>query len=298
MTTHAAGHGSLSWDALTEADLAGLEALARACLDADGGLPLFTGGLLRARLLGDQAIAGRDETGRVVAAAGLAVRDGAASTSGLVHPTRRGEGLGRHLLQWAVDAAGDAPLTVATETCAPDAERLYARFGLEQVFAEVVMRHPLTDVPEVAAPPGIATTAVVAASPSDLFAAYVGSFADRPGFPDPTEAEWLGDLDEDDDWRRDLSLLATDPDGTPVGFVNVLDTWVDQVGVVPAWRGRALGAHLVSHALRALAHEGAEQAWLTVNVDNPARHLYARLGFEVFGKRARWSRPSGRRVTG
>ena len=68
--------------------------------------------------------------------------------------------------------------------------------------------------------------------------------------------------------------MALDAGGQPAGFVNVLDTWVDQVGAVPAWRGRGLGAHLVSRSLRALAAEGATEAWLTVNVDNPAADLY------------------------
>ena len=44
--------------------------------------------------------------------------------------------------------------------------------------------------------------------------------------------EALAELELDPDWRRDLSLLALRK-GTPVGFVNVLGRWVDQVGVVP-----------------------------------------------------------------
>jgi ribosomal protein S18 acetylase RimI-like enzyme len=69
----------------------------------------------------------------------------------------------------------------------------------------------------------------------------------------------------------------------------VLGTWVDQVGVVPAWRGHGLGAHLVSRVLLALASERAPEAWLTVNTNNPAGDLYARLGFEHRGKRARFT---------
>ena len=181
------------------------------------------------------------------------------------------------------------PLTVTTETLSPSAERLYARFGLSRFFAETVMRHPLTDVPTVPEPDDVTVVPVEQASLRDLFAAYVGSFADRPGFPDPTQEEWLEELDEDDEWRRDLSAVVLDSTGEPVGFVNVLGTWVDQVGVVPAWRGRRLGAHLVTRVLAGLAAETSGPAWLTVNVDNPAGALYEALGFERYGTRARYS---------
>ena len=73
----------------------------------------------------------------------------------MVHPARRGEGLGTRLLQWARDRAGPAPLTVATETLSERAERLYARFGLACVFAEDVMRHDLSGVPDLLAPEGL-----------------------------------------------------------------------------------------------------------------------------------------------
>ncbi len=284
---------TLTWEALDDADLPALRDLAQACLDADGGLPILTAdGLLRSRLLGGETRGTRDGNGALLAAAGVAVDGGTASTSGMVRPAARGQGIGRELMRWAVDRAGPATLTVATETCAPAAERLYARFGLVESFAEVVMRHPLAEVPPVPAPDGVTVAPVADSSPHDLFAAYVGSFADRPGFPDPTEAEWLGELEEDDDWRSDLSAVALDADRNPAGFVNVLDTWIDQVGVVPAWRGRGLGAHLVSRSLQALAAEGASEAWLTVNVNNPAGDLYTRLGFETYGKRARFSAPT------
>jgi len=73
-----------------------------------------------------------------------------------------------------------------------------------------------------------------------------------------------------------------------VGFIVLTDEWVDQVGVVPAWRGRGLGAHLVARSLRALRKAGCEQVRLCVNVDNPAHELYLRLGFEDAGMRARY----------
>ena len=146
-------------------------------------------------------------------------------------------------------------------------------------------------VPDVLAPEGITLTQVSDADPTRLFEAYARSFADRPGFTVPIAAEWLDELIEDPDYRADLSLLATDLD-QPVGFVNVLSTWIDQVGVVPRYRGRRLGAHLVAHVLGALAGEGADGCWLTVNVDNPADQLYRSLGFQVVGRRARYATAS------
>jgi mycothiol synthase len=267
-----------------------LRGLARACLDADGGLPLLTGDtMLRARLLSGETRVVRGGDGALLAAASVVVRDDGAASSGLVHPDHRGAGHGRALLGWALERAGDVPLTVTSETLSPSAERLYARLGLTQVFAETVMRHPSADVSVVPAPADVRVVPVERARRGDLFAAYVGSFADRPGFPDPSQEEWLEELDQEDEWRRDLSAVVLDGSDTPVAFVNVLGSWVDQVGVVPAWRGRRLGAHLVTRVLAALAAEGAGPAWLSVNVDNPAAVLYEALGFERYGTRARYS---------
>jgi mycothiol synthase len=279
----------LTWSTLDDDTFDELRALAQACLEADGGLPLFTREqMLRRRMLIGESIIARDAAGALVAAASVSLDDSGATTTGMVHPARRGEGLGTQLLQWARDRADHAPLTVATEMLSDRAERLYARFGLAEVFAEDVMRHDLSDVPDVPAPEGITLTPVWAADQTLLFEAYARSFADRPGFTLPIAAEWLGELIEDPDYRADLSLLATDID-QPVGFVNVLGTWVDQVGVVPPYRGRRLGAHLVAHVLGALAAEGADGCWLTVNVDNPADQLYRSLGFRVVGRRARYA---------
>ena len=77
-------------------------------------------------------------------------------------------------------------------------------------------------------------------------------------------------------------------DGEPAGFITVSDEWIDQVGVVPEWRGQGLGAHLVVRSLTALKKAGASRVWLCVGVDNGARALYERLGFAHKGTRARY----------
>jgi ribosomal protein S18 acetylase RimI-like enzyme len=92
----------------------------------------------------------------------------------------------------------------------------------------------------------------------------------------------------DPGFRPDLSRVVLDSGGHVAGFVTLSDNWIDQVGVVPAWRGHGLGAHLVVRSLRSLLKAGWEEAWLAVNVDNPAHELYLRLGYVDSGVRARY----------
>ncbi len=266
-----------------------LRTLVSACLDRDGGLPSFVGDeLLSARLLSGDSVAVRDGTGRLVAAGCVSRATDTAATSGVVHPDVRGSGLGRQLMAWAIGRAGGLPLTVLTESCSPDARRLYARFGLAQTFAEIIMRHDLQLLPDAVEPAGVRLTPVARADLGDLFTAYTQSFADRPGFIAPRARDWLAELAEPE-FRPDLSLVAHDGAGAPVGFITVLGRWIDQVGVVPCWRGCGVGAHLVSRALRALAAEENGPVWLCVNTNNAAADLYRSLGFRAAGQRARFS---------
>ncbi|MEV0397957.1 GNAT family N-acetyltransferase [Polymorphospora rubra] len=280
------GVDALSWKEFGEEHLAELTGLAEACLAVDGGLPLFTGSaLLRARLLQSRTL-GAWHGGDLVAAVSVGTARQPATSTGLVHPDWRGQGVGSRLLSWADEQAGDADLLLTTESWSSGADALFTARGFARTFTEWVLRHELTDLPEVAHPDGVTTGPVTL--DSELFATYRASFADRPGFVEPAAEEWLEELRDDDGYRPDLSLIARGPDGTAVGFVNVIDNWIDQVGVVPAWRGRRVGAHLVATALRSLAADGAREAWLCVNDDNPAAGLYRRLGFGDAGRRARY----------
>ncbi|MDO3701540.1 GNAT family N-acetyltransferase [Micromonospora sp. C28SCA-DRY-2] len=281
-----AGTGGLTWKEFGEDHLPELTRLAEACLGVDGGLPLFARTpLVRARLLQSRTL-GAWHDGGLVAAVAVGLGGRPATSTGLVHPAWRGRGLGGRLLSWAGEQAGDADLLVTTETWSAGAEALFTAHGFERTFTEWVQRHDLGSLPDVARPDGVTTEPVTL--DAELFETYRASFADRPGFASPTADEWLGELGEDDEYRRDLSLVARGPDGAAVGFVNVIDNWVDQVGVVPGWRGRRVGAYLVACALRGLARDGAREVWLCVNDNNPAAGLYRRLGFADAGRRARY----------
>jgi mycothiol synthase len=273
---------------LSVGDLDALIALAARCLDSDGGLPLAADpDFLRRRWTTPTTMAVRDSGGRLVAAG--AVRDCAVFT-GLVDPAARGAGLGSRLLDWGLDRPG--PVTVETEGLTPAAEALFASRGLRQVFAEDVMRIDLTGaVAQAAWPHGSALTTWSDATADRFAAVYDAAFRDRPGFPGRPVAEWIAELTEDDDFRPDWSILASLPGLGDAGFVTAAVGWIVQVGVVPAARGRGLGAALVAASLARRRSAGETEAWLDVNVDNPgAAALYRRLGFTAAGRRARYRR--------
>jgi len=287
---------SMTYPALAEGEFGELVALAARCLAADGGLPLAdepsflhrrwaAAGVITATVRGD---------GGGLAAAG-SVRpapsgDGSIVT-GLVDPAERGRGIGGRLLDWGLAESG-RPVTVETESLTTAAERLYQSRGLRRVFAETVMRIDLTS-PPAAAPPGPWPAGAILSGWSDttaerFFAVYEAAFRERPGFPGWSAQEWIGGLADDDEFRPGWSVLVELPGLGDVGFVTATVGWIDQVGVTPAARGTGLGAALIGESLARMRADDATEAWLNVNVDNPADRLYRRLGFEDRGRRARF----------
>ncbi|WP_299441854.1 GNAT family N-acetyltransferase [uncultured Phycicoccus sp.] len=281
---------TLSWQPLSDEDLPALAHLAQRCLDRDGGLPQLAGEpMLRQLFLRGQSIGGRDEIGELVAAASVFVDGtGHRAATGLVDPSARRQGLGEQLVRWSLERSGGSLLRLVAETTSPESDALADHLGLLRTFAEHVMRHPLVAMPRVPRPPGLVSLPWSEDTAGLFHIAYTRSFASRPGFPDTPREEWVAGSQEDEDFRPELSRVVLDRQGRVAGFVTVTENWIDQVGVVPDWRGRGLGAHLVTRSLRALRKAGCEAVWLAVNVDNPAHDLYLRLGFEDHGLRARY----------
>lgn len=280
----------VQWSALTLDDLPDVQALAQACLDHDGGLPdLVETDHLRRYFFGDDTISGRDELGELIAIASLTYDEaGNRMASGLVHPSARRQGLGDALVTWARNEAPGVPVKVVAETMSPEAETLYAGSGLTRTFAEYVMVHRLSHISYIPLPDGVTTEPFTEHTAHDFYIAYKESFGDQPLFPDPTEEEWLAIAHQENDFRPEESRVAYSRGGAPIGLVMVSGDWIDHVGVVPTWRGHRIGAHLVVRTLRALKNAGSEAVWLNVNVSNHSRELYRRLGFRVYGTRARY----------
>ncbi len=143
----------------------------------------------------------------------------------------------------------------------------------------------LADVP---APPGpIASRAVRGGDGAALgvlaFAAYRGSVDDNG----QDEAWHVADLTSalQDEYGR---LMTPVSKAVPAGdelIAATLFTWWHDLPLLafclthPDHQRRGLATRLVTHAARELAAEGHEAMHLAVTETNPARALYARLGF-------------------
>ncbi len=291
----------LTWAPLGDGAVDDLVGLAAACLAADGGLPLAADpAFVRRRWTGEgvTATGGRDGAGRLVAA--VAVRPtgaaGGATVTTLLHPAARvGDRADRLLDRGLTEAARrGGTITVETESLTAAQEELFAARGLRQVFAEDVMRIDLAEgVPEAVWPHGTTLREWTEETAPRFFAVYAAAFRERPGFPGWSADEWIGDLAEDEEFRPRWSVLASVPGLGDAGFVTGAVGWIVQVGVVPSARGAGLGAALVCESLGRMRAAGATEAWLDVNVDNPASRLYRRLGFRPMGRRARYRPADG-----
>lgn len=281
----------LEWAPLTDDDLPAVAELAGACLAVDGGLPALTQvDYLRRLFRSGPGLLGRDVTNDVVAAAALFLDSGVPAVTGLVHPSIRRAGVGEQLAEWVRGQSPDHPLRLVIENDSPAALEFASRIGLVLTASERVMRHRLKQVPHISRPDGL-TVEPWRDDTVELFhRAWSESFGTQPGFTPMSLGAWRRWVEAEPTFRPDDSRVALEG-SEPAGFVVLSDDWLDQVGVVPAWRGRALGAHLVVRSLSVLAKAGSRQAWLCVGAENPAKALHERLGFRVEGTRARYSEP-------
>lgn len=284
----------LAWTPLTDGDVDALVPVAQACLARDGGLPDL-GTPVRLESLfggGREGIVGRDELGEVVAAVAM-TKDirGGFTASGLVHPSAYGQGLGLELARWVREQSQGAPIYLAMESVSPEAEELFGNLGLHRTFSETIMRHKLKHIPFVKLPDGLVSLPFTDELSETFHHAYEQSFGDQPGYDKGAATAWGAWLREQEGFLPEESRVLIDKAGHVVGFVTVSEDWIEEVGVVPSWRGHGVGAHLVVRTLKAMQKRGTKKVWLAVGSSSPARALYERLGFKNYGTRARYLLP-------
>ncbi len=219
-----------------------------------------------------------------------------ATLEGEVGRDHRRRGLGSAILSWAETAArarfapalaGGEPAILRVDIDAPgdDAARLYARHGLELAVAEDEMARPLDgSLPTTPIPPGYTVRHWDRMSAPLFYHAYDSAFRDRPGFPGWDESRWCATYTGSEDFQPRHCMVVLDgpePAGYAVCWVEGDTGWIIQMGVRPEWRGKGLGAAILSQVMQSFANAGLKTAALEVATNNPvARRLYERLGFE------------------
>ncbi|HEY7874027.1 MAG TPA: GNAT family N-acetyltransferase, partial [Actinomycetota bacterium] len=101
--------------------------------------------------------------------------------------------------------------------------------------------------------------------------------------------EWVKELDKES-FEEDLWLVATESERVVAALSGrrmLGEGWVSELGVLPQWRGRGIGAALLAGIFRIFKDRGFETAVLNVDAANAtgATALYERVGMRV---RLRW----------
>ena len=224
-----------------------------------------------------------------------------------IHPAARGNGLGRGLVEAALEAAADAGTTLSIWAHGehPAARALAKALGLERSRVLFKMCRPLTrPLPPVELPEGVRL---------------------RPFEPGADDAAWLkvnarafANHPEQGKWtQQDLALRTREPWFDAAGFLLAVSAddpskllgyhWTKRelaadgtpgtegevyvVGVDPDAQGLRLGVALTIAGLEYLARTGVAESTLYVDESNPrAVNLYEKLGFEVCATDVMYSR--------
>ncbi|MFD3537383.1 GNAT family N-acetyltransferase [Streptomyces sp. NPDC058664] len=284
---------STEWQIISVGILPEVVDLASRCLAFDGGLKeTVSEGFLKKRYSGEGVLAYGAFSENLLVGAGSVRPSGELSIiTGFIDPRHRGRGLASSLLKLLVDEARrrSPGVELETESLSATGDALLRSRGFRQTFAEDVMRCDLSQrPPTVDLPLDLVLECWETENQGAFYEAYRGSFADRPGFPDWTQDQWV-QWTVDDSFRPGQSLVARRPTGDPIGFVTVADGFLIQAGCVPQWRRRGVSRALATSALSRMAATGEREAFVDVNINNDASMSFAKeLGFATIARRARY----------
>ena len=129
-------------------------------------------------------------------------------------------------------------------------------------------------------PAGIRPVELAAIDPRLAHAVLDEAF---PGLVAPF-ADWHGNLTADSEYDPSLCVAAVADGGEIAGFIQCwTSNFIKDLAVAPGFRGRGIGAALLTHAFGLFARRGASHVDLKVEAENAAaRRLYARLGMIDF----------------
>src|SRR5258706_5414269 len=226
--------------------------------------------------------------------------------SGCVHPAHCGKGIGSHIVTWAEDHA-----RLALDKCAPELRvaprsgaeahnknglALFAELGWKQIRSFYRMVTDLDSQPEVPpAPDGITIRTYNPETEIEaVYRAVLGSFKDHFGFIAPPFEKGLADFKHNliEDPAYDPRFWFVAHDGKEIVGISICrredpedpeSGWVNELGVLRAWRKRGLGYTLLKHAFAAFYADGKKRAGLGVDASSltGALRLYERAGMRV-----------------
>ncbi len=236
---------------------------------------------------------------------------------GGVLPSRRGEGIGRRLLEWAEQRGAElhrerhpsvpGELALGVATTVASLQALARARGYQPVRWWYGMKRDLEELPPVPpVPAGLRLVQYDAARDEALRLAHTEAFADHWGSVPPDAQRWAHWVTGSHAFRPGISWLVLDGEEIAAYLLaycweadaevtGLREAYIGQVGTRRPWRRRGLGELLLTSALEGFQIEGYERASLTVDTGNPtgALGLYERVGFAVEHEMVTWSKPVG-----
>jgi mycothiol synthase len=236
---------------------------------------------------------------------------------GGVLPARRGEGLGRRLLEWTERRAAElhrerhpsvpGALDLIVASTVPSLEALAGAAGFQPVRWWYQMKRDLSALPPMPpVPDGLRLVPYEPARDAQLRLAHTEAFAQHWGSVPPDEQRWAHWFTGSQAFRPTISWLVLDGSQVAAYLLSyfwkadaeatgVREAYIGQVGTLPPWRRRGLGALLLAAGLESFRAQGYERAALSVDTGNEtgAIGLYERAGFAVDREAVTWSKPVG-----
>jgi len=225
---------------------------------------------------------------------------------GVVHPRRRGRGIGSSLVDLTDERASrllaglpSGRFRHAISAGDDAAAALLKARGLRPVrhfwHMQIDLTGPLEPGP---APEGVEVTGIDSGDLPAIHGVIDEAFADHFGHHAEPFERWMAEQEASPSHDLTLWLLAR-AEGRPVGALTAHvggdSGWVDYLGVLTACRGRGAGMALLRRSFAMFAERGVRRVILNVDAENPtgATALYERAGMRVINRWDLWERLLG-----
>ena len=238
---------------------------------------------------------------------------------GTVHPSHRGRGIGRRLLQEQMQRAEimhtqrhrphPARITVPWSDHVASAVALVKAAGLRPLRHFFHMEHDLRSEAPAQSDPAAPLRIVPFTSDrnEEVRRAHNTAFRHHFGSTERDPASWKQWFTGSRNFRAELSFLLLEGEAEDAAVAGYLlghffdadaaadgyrTAWIGQLGTLPPWRGKGVASALMAHALAAYRSAGYEQAGLAVDSANGtgALRLYERIGFRTVRSSTSWVR--------